>query len=117
MTYFRPAKPNVGETLPFDSYRVGHVTKDRRYRGDVAAGYLSKFPPTRIAAVGGKRAWQLEDCEILRDSQRRSKEGRKGREEGGGRSKEGFVNRKIKHEAATVVPRIRTDDLVTDASE
>lgn len=87
MTYFRAAKPNVGETLPFDSYRVGHVTKDRHYRGDVA-GYLSKFPPTRIVAVGGKRAWQLEDCEILRDSQRRSKEERGGRKKvAGGRRK------------------------------
>lgn len=87
MTYFRAAKPNVGETLPFDSYRVGHVTKDRHYRGDVA-GYLSKFPPTRIVAVGGKRAWQLEDCEILRDSQRRSKKERGGRKKvAGGRSK------------------------------
>lgn len=46
-----------------------------------------------------------------------TRSGRKRREEGGGRSKEGFVNRKIKHKAATVVPRIRTDDLVTDASE
>lgn len=61
--------------------------RQARYRDDVA-GYLAKFPPTRIAAVGGKRAWQLEDCEILRDSQRRSKEERGGsRRVAGGRRK------------------------------